>query len=809
MKKSSRRVPPPPRPPKPKTRPKPKQSGSELVRRIGLLAALAGVPVLIAIAGYAAYVGLGVVQGGSEPSGTIAGLGVTAPASIVRDARGIPHIRAENDHDLYFLEGYAQGTDRLFQLDIYRRLVYGRLSEVLGSATLPTDENARTFDIAAIAQAQLQDLSQADRAKFQAFADGINAAIRTRPLPPEFRVLAYGPEPWTPKDSIASSFATVLALTDSWYDVAARNDVMDEVGPAAKDAFLSISDPRYDAPAMSGPHAPVAPLPKLTVRFPAVNTVADRAFVADMRAGMGSNDFVAGSQLTVTHRALLANDPHLELRIPGVWWLADLGAPGIHVAGVTLSGVPGIVLGHNRRIAWGATNGTVATVAVYREHFKEPDSDEYLVGRTWTHAKHRVESFGVRFNPTVTRDYLSTRHGFVFEDRGAEKLAAAWTADIDRRSSFAQFDGLNRAASAKDALAVLATYATPAQNFVIADDAGNAGYVLAGEIPIDDAWGITAHEGPTSSVPPHRYVPYAQLPHIVAAKNVLAFTANARPYAHGYPYRLSAAFAPPYRAAEIARGLAHRPFGIAAFSAIQADIKSLPEIDLAAAALHALLSHNLANDPDLHDAVNALRTFDGKFSGDSSAAVFVTVLRRSATARLVRYHMSQTVGARYLSSDEGSAFVAVMRSLRERPRGWVPGDDYDAFLIASMRDGIASLRSHKAYGVKWSDFGARVAQHPLAGFGLAMWNGTPFPGNGSVYSPHVQGPSNTQSFRAVWDIGNWNAGGIVIPQGESGEPGSPHYRDGAPQWLQGGLVPLPFDDADVARAAKETLALTP
>ncbi len=784
--------------------------GKELRRRIALLAVSALGPVLLILVAFGAYIGIGVVQGANAPTGTIAGLGVREPVTILRDARGIPHIRARDDRDLYFAEGYTQATDRLFQLDVYRRLVYGRLSEMFGAAALAADENARVIDIDAIAKAQLAAMSAPDRAKLDAFSDGVNAAIRTRPLPPEFRAMAFGPEPWKPEDSLAASFATVLALTDSWYDVSARNDVIDDVGPAAKDAFFSITDPRYDAPAGGGPHAPVAPLPPLKIRFPDTSPLTvSFAPESDPRAGLGSNNFVAGSALTSTHRALLANDPHLALRMPGVWWLADVESPDMHVAGATLAGVPGIVLGHNRHVAWGATNGTVATVEIYRERFKSAASDEYRAGDAWVHAAHRVETFKVRFGNTVTHDYLRTRHGFVFEDRGERKLAATWIGDLDRRTSFDRFDALDRAANARAALKALATYATPPQNFVIADDAGEAAYVLAGEIPIDDAWGISAHDGPSSGVVPSRYVPYAQLPHVAAATTALAFTANARPYGAGYPYRLSAAFAPPYRAAEIARDLARRPYGVAAFSAIQADIASLPELELARATLAALARRNVANDPALRDGAAALRAFDGTFPGDSRGAVAVTVLRRSAVERLVRYHMTPWVGARYLASDEGAAFVAVLRALRERPHGWVPHDDYDAFLIASLRDCVTALRSHGALGEAWTQFGARTAEHPLAGFGLAMWNGTAFPGLGSVYSPHVQGAINTQSFRAVWDVGNWEAGGIVIPQGESGEPGSPHYRDGAAQWLQGSLVSLPFDDADVSRAASESLTLTP
>ena len=783
--------------------------GSSLARRIALLAGLALAPFALAIFVFAGYVYGGVVAGGRLPTGSLGGFAVRAPVTILRDARGIPHIRAHNEHDLFFSEGYAQASDRLFQLDVYRRLVAGRLSEIFGSAALASDENARVLDIDAIARAQIAALTPAERANLQAFADGVNAAIRTRPLPPEFRFLAYTPEPWTPKDSIVSSFSTVLALTDDWYAVAARIGVIDEVGPAAKDAFFSISDPLYDAPATSRERAPVAPLPPLTVRFPKAPSlfVASSDALRDERAGLGSNNFVSGGAFTATHRALLANDPHLELRIPGVWWVADLEAPGLHVAGVTLAGVPGIVLGHNAHLAWGATNGTVATVEVYRETFRDATSDEYRAGTAWVRAERRIETFAVRFAKPVTRTYLRTRHGFVFEDLGVRKLAAAWVSDIDRRSSFAQFDALDRAASASAGLAALAAYSSPAQNFVLADDAGNAGYVLAGEIPTDPAWGMVVHDGTTSPPAARAYVPYAALPHLAAGKSVVAFTANARPYGKGYPYRLSASFAPPYRAANIGRHLARRPYDIASFSAIQADIVSLPEADLAAAAARAIERRSLTHDAGLSDAYAGLRAFKGTFSGNSRGAVFVTVLRRAATERLVRYHMSPAVAIPYLQNDEGAAFVAVMRALRDRPRGWVPSDDYDAFLIAALRDAVAALHKYGQYDQTWEAFGARTALHPLAAFGLSMWNGVRFPGNGDPYSPHVQAPANAQSFRAVWDIGNWNAGGIVIPQGESGEPGSAHYRDAAAQWLAGGLVPLPFDDRDVIRAASETLVL--
>ncbi len=781
--------------------------GSVLLRRIGLLVALSVAPLLLVVGAYAAYVYVGVRAGANGPTGTLAGLGVSAPVEIVRDDRDIPHVTARNERDLFFAEGYLQGVDRLFQLDLYKRAVEGRLSEIFGNSALDADAAARVCDVLAIASAELDNVPANERRDLDAFADGVNAAIRTRPLPPEFRALGYRPEPWTARDSLVSSFATVLALTDTWDDVATRIDVERAVGPRATDAFFSITDPKYDAPTTGTGRAPVAALPPLeSIPYPDATPLGRIAL--DARAGSGSNDFTAGAALTRTHRALLANDPHLELRIPGVWWLVDLAAPGFHVAGATFAGVPGVILGHNAHLAWGATNGTVTTVRVYRERFRSATSDEYDAGGTWLRAEHRSETIAVRFGSSVVRDYLRTRHGFIFRDDGVTRYAAAWTADLDRHSSFEQFDALDRVPTVAAAFGALAHYPGPPQNFVLADDRGNAGYVLAGEIPIDPAWGLAAHDGPVEGVGGARNVPFAMLPHLAPGRSVMAFTANDRVYGKGYPYRLTAAFSPPYRASRIAALLAHPPYDVAAFEAVQADITSVSERELAGYAARAI-ARVAPHDATLAPLGAALATFDGRFAGNSTAAVDVNAVRRLATERLAFMHMPAGVAGEYLRSDGGAAYVALLRSLRDRPRGWVPHDDYDAFLVGAARAALVDLHRRGLLDATWADAGARTARHPLALLGIHAFDGVRFPGNGDGYAPHVQAPANAQSFRAVWDVGNWDAGGMVIPLGESGEPGSPHYRDLAPTWLAGTLVPLPFGAAAVRHAAAERLELVP
>ncbi|MGP6156462.1 MAG: penicillin acylase family protein [Vulcanimicrobiaceae bacterium] len=777
------------------------------MRRLWLLLVLACLPAVLIVLGVASFIIDGVREGGNLPSGTLTGLGVEAPVRIDRDERGIPHVRAANEHDLFFAEGYVQGTDRLFQLDLYRRLVSGRLGEIFGSLAIQNDVAVRVYDINGIVNRESRRLSPRGRVDLEAFAAGVNAAMRTRPLPPEFRVLGYQPEPWAPRDSLLVSFATVVALTDDWQHVATREAVVRKVGPAARDAFFPVTDPAYESPVGGGRPAPVASLPPLTVPYPTASPLY--GVVVNSRTGLGSNEFVAGAERTTTRRALLGNDPHLQLRMPGIWYLADLEAPGIHVAGATLAGVPGIVLGHNEHLAWGATNGSVATVRVYRERFSSGTSDRYLAGGRWIEAQHRSERFRVRFGRDLIRDYLRTRHGFLFEDDGVVRLAAAWTADLDPRPPGESFDALDRAASVADGFKALSTYAGPPQNFVLADDRGQSGYTLAGQIPRDTHWGLSFADGPTSPPPTLDAISFGELPHVAPGRTVLASTANNRIYGAGYPYRLSAAFEPPYRAAEIARDLAHVPYDVAAFSAIQADLTSLPERELAHATAAALGRSRTRGEAGLAALRAALAGFDGRFTGDSTAAVDASALRQAVIERLVRLHMAPDVGRRYLSENGPQALVAVLRMLRERPHGWVPGDDYDAFLVAAARDVVARLTASGRLGKPWSAIGGRVATHPLNALGVWFWNGTPFPGLGDAYSPHVQGPSVMQSFRAVWDVGNWEAGGIVIPQGESGEPGSRFYRDEAPIWLRGTLVPLPFSDAAVARSRIFTLELDP
>ncbi len=688
--------------------------------------------------------------------GSVSGLALRAPVSIARDGRGVPHIVAQNEHDLFYAQGYAEGSDRLFQMDLLRRYVRGELAEVFGSAALQADEAARAVPIHAMVEGQWNALDANQREILGAFSDGVNAAMESEPLPVEFRMLAYKPAPWTPDDSLVVSMATVLDLIDDWNEVARRDRAYRRGGLAGLAARFPLTDPCYDAPVTGGLTA-IGPGPACTKRFALLGELGDT------RRPLGSNEWAAGAGHTSTGRALLANDPHLGLRIPGVWYLLDLRAPGFHAAGASLPGSPGIVLGHNDRIAWAATNGTVATLSVF-------NAPANLDASAW-----QTETFHVRFHGDATKRYYRGHDEFGLTTDDGRFVMVRWDAYQRPVSPLPAFLGLNRATSLEDAVKALAGYPGPTQNFALAEANGRAAYQLAGVIPNDPAWARWIHpSGDLAQT--YASVPYGALPKVAPSRDAIVWTANNKMYGAGYPLPLSAQFAPPYRAYRVAQLLrARAKYDVAYFTQMQMDVLSLPERDFAQA-IGPSLRHLDAT------AAAQLSAWDGEMRGDSVAA---TIAQRIRLA---------------LTEGHNGRMPVVLEALRRAP--WPAG----------VLEGNA-VRAAFASPPPWSVAGAIPVLHAFNSLGIKALNGSVFPGNGDAFTLHMQsgtGPVyDSQSFRAVWDVGNWDAGGITIPQGESGEPGSGHYLDEADAWIAGQLLPLPYSDAAVKRATVVTETLRP
>ena len=773
---------------------------ARLLRRGALfLGALLGAFLLIA-AVYAGYVALAVREGVAATAGTQSGLPVQGPVTIARDGRGVPHIRAGSIHDLLVAEGYAMGSDRLFQMDLTRRFVDGRLAELIGSPVVAVDGRMRRFAIRALANRVYAGAGAEERAILAAFADGVNAAATSQPVPPEYRALFTRFEPWRPEDALAVGFATVLDLDDRPDDVVVRDEVRRALGPAGTDAFYPLTDPKYDVPTNGRPAGAIAKLPAL--RGPRSEAVA--SVPADDRPPVGSNGWIAGADRSSVGKAMLANDPHLDVGIPGIWYLVEASAPGLHVAGAALAGTPGVTLGHNEHLAWGVTAGETAAMRVIHEQAR--GGDELFEHGHWVTARHRRETILVRFGSPVVADILETPHGVVIARglNGGDAYVMDWRMRRRPASPLAPFLALLHARSAAEGIAAMRALPEPTLNVLLADDSGQVAYHFAGGVPMEESWGRWASD---ERAPEPAYLAYDRAPHVDPSRSALIITGNNRSDGAGSP-RLAPFWPPPYRAFEIGRALrasadAHGKLSPAAFANEQRDAASPAEREFCELVLASVARMHVERDEALAPLVDALVSFDGTLLPSSRGATAVVALRRDLLGALASAHLPPELARQYPGTSPG--FEVVLRALRERPRGWVAGDDYDVFVIAALR------RVRQTLGAEVPTFGEYAAQplkHALAPFGFKAWNGPALPGRGGSFAPAVQWNGHAQSFRAFWIAGDWDHGTIDIAAGISGEPGSPHYADQTATWTSFGRTPLPFSDAAVRAATRSTLTLT-
>ncbi len=765
----------------------------------GVLALVALVALLVLA--YLGRVAVATRAGVAGADGTRTGIPVDGPVTIARDARGVPHVRAGSVRDLFVAEGYAMGSDRLFQMDVTRRFVDGRLAELLGNPVVRVDRRMRRYGIRDLAARTYAACSPDERASLQAFADGINAAAAREPLPPEYAALFAGFETWRPEDALAVGFATVLDLDDRPDDVVIRDRVRRLLGPEGTDALYPVTDPRYDVPTNGSRPGAIATLPPLPAASGAEREDADLGPAAE-RAPIGSNGWVAGADRTASGRAMLANDPHLDIAIPGIWYLFEGRAPGVHVAGAALAGTPGVTLGHNEHLAWGVTAGETAAMRVVEENAL---GDRFRENGRWVQARHRHETIAVRFGGTVDADVLETAHGVVIarSPDGRDAYLMDWRLRDRPVSTLAPFFALLRARSAADGVAAMRALPEPALNVLFADDAGRVAYHLAGGVPLDPTWGRWASD---ETAPEPAYLGYDASPHVDPSRGAIVVTGNNRP--DGAGPRLAPFWPPPYRAYEVHRALlaaagSHGKLSREAFESPQRDLSSPAEREFASLVLAAAARVHADTDASLAPVLDALRSFDGTLAPESRGASAVVALRLDMLSALVAAHLPPDLARAYPPTSPG--FEVVLRALRERPRGWVPGDDYDRFVTSSLR------RVAKRFGNEVPAFGTYAAQpleHPLAPFGFRAWNGPTFPGHGGSFAPAVQWNGHSQSFRAIWIAGDWDRGTIDIPAGESGEPGSPHYADLAGDWMHFARTALPFSDQAVRATTRTILTLT-
>lgn len=376
--------------------------------------------VLLLVCAFGAYVWY---RQASQPqtAGTLKLSGLRESVSIVRDRHAVPHIKAANAQDAYFALGFVHAQDRLWQLQMSKRIVSGRLAEILGPSALDTDRFLRTLGVRRNAEAILAQSSAETRAMLQAYADGVNAYIdgRKGPLPPEFLILRTQPERWEPADTLAWQTMMAWDLGGNWTQETLRMRLAQVLPVSRINELLAPYPGERPLRTMDygNLYRHLAPLATAMAR---VEQQAPAGYVE----GMGSNNWVVSGAHTRSGKPLLANDPHLGLQAPALWYFAQMQAPGLDVTGATLPGMPGVVLGHNQRIAWGFTNTAPDVQDLYIERLQPGSTQRYQTPDGWAEFVTRTETIHVKGAPDVTLNVRETRHGPVISDV-AEPVATA------------------------------------------------------------------------------------------------------------------------------------------------------------------------------------------------------------------------------------------------------------------------------------------------------------------------------------------------------------------------------------------------
>ncbi|HNP72172.1 MAG TPA: penicillin acylase family protein [Kouleothrix sp.] len=779
-----------------------------------------------------------------QTTGSLKVPGLSAPVEIIRDTDAVPHIRAANEADALFGLGYAHAQDRLWQMEFQRRVGNGRISEFAGPSQLDTDKFLRTLGTARAAASAWDTLPAASRAPIEAYVAGVNAFIAShsgRQLPVEFTILGITPEPWRPQDVLVWGKMMAWDLGGNWGGELLRSSLTDKLGAAKANELMPayidgrpIILPEGNSTSGATNHEPRsaqrAPAPagsysSAASRLLAINQVLKDDFGLGGTA-IGSNNWVIGGARTTTGKPLLANDPHLGARIPSIWYLAHITGGAIDAIGATLPGVPGIVIGHNQRIAWGVTNTGPDVQDLFAEHINQQNQVEFK--GAWEPLQIIPEVIKVKGQPDVTLNVRVTRHGPLISDvlQGVnEPLAFRWTALDPEDHTIAAFLGINRAQSWADFTATLRDYSAPMQNFVFADVDGNIGYYAPGRLPIRAAGdGTRPTEGWTGANEWTGYVPFDELPHAFNPPQGYIATANNQAVPNSYPHLVSTDWAAPYRAERIVELIESKPkLSPDDIAAMQADQQST----LARRLLPLMLAAK-TEDARAKAAIEMLKGWDATMKGDSAQAAVYQAWYAQIAPHLLKDDLGDQLWNQY--ADERNYIAMLLdTTLPNNASPWCDDtrtpavEDCATELGAALVDGLADMS--KAQGSddikswRWDRVHHAMFPHNvLDGVGaLRPIFSRSVPNGGDGFTVDVAPPSTSDmynqyhvpSYREIIDLSNLDSSRFMHTVGQSGQVLSGDYANLIERWVRVEYMPMRYAKASVDGATAARLVLTP
>ncbi|HVO03257.1 MAG TPA: penicillin acylase family protein [Candidatus Cybelea sp.] len=726
-----------------------------------------------------------------QVDGIVSVAGLTAKATIGRDDRGVATIRAASLEDAYFAIGFAHAQDRLFQMDLMRRAGAGRLSEVLGAATVPTDKLMRTLGLYAQAEQEAEDASPALKAALAAYSAGVNAYLKQRSgaLPLEFLLLHYAPGPWKPADSLVWGRLMALQLSSNWNEE--RLDV--KLKQTLPPDLLKLLVPQAESFAAL-PSAWFGPV------------------------GEASNNWVIAPSKSKTGAAILANDPHLGLGAPSIWYLAHIVTPEMSWVGATSPGMPMMVIGANDRVSWGFTTTAGDTEDLYEERLAPNDPSRYQTFYGTEPFAARQETIKVKDGKDRVVTIRTTHHGPVVSDLDDEgkpddpvlALKAAFLQPNDRTAD--ALLAMNLARSADELYAALGQFDSPQQNVVYADRDGHIGFVAAGRVPVrrkvyDD--GMLPVPGWTDDYDWTGMIPLDGMPQTKDPASGWLATANNKIVDDNYAYFMAGRWPDDGRYKRIAELLAARPtLGVEDVEVMQQDTLSRPLLELVQAWLPRLKNA----DPKVTDL---LKAWDGHMDRAKPAPLIATLWLQRTAELLLKEKLGKSYDDWWFWDTD-----AVQRLLADAKwcRGVSNASNCDDLLGRSLDKAVAEISVRLGSNPvqwQWGDLHRLHFRHPVLryvpllgdwldanlptdGDAFTINRGVPFGSATSPDLPDVHGPT----MRLVVDMKNPMAAVVTLAGGQSGNPLSSHYADWLKDWRDGRYRPI-------VQSAADTLTLVP
>jgi penicillin amidase len=775
-----------------------------------------------------------------EIRGTLRLSGLKAKVEVIRDRWGVPHIYAQNEDDLFFAQGYVTAQDRLWQMDLSRRAGAGTLSEIFGEVALNSDKTVRTLGFARHAKTTLPKLSPKSRKVAEAYAHGVNAFITTHldRLPLEFTVLGYRPELWAVEDIflILATMAQALQL-----------NMNDEIGRARAQKVLSAEqfqelNQEYSIEGTfiveNGGQSRVAPdtsaLPPVLTQIIHEKTLAQLEHFAlnyamlagltpDGWEGIGSNNWAVDGTLTATGKPFLANDPHLHVRQPATWYEVHLSAPGWNVTGASLPGIPGVELGHNEKIAWGATVVGLAVQDLFIERFNPKNLNQYEVQGQWRDAEMIEEAIRIKGEkiPMIHKVRV-TRHGPIVTGlfpEETEQVALKWALFDNEATAAEGLDGLltlNKAQNWGEFRKAVALWGFDL-NFVYADTEGNIGYHMSGKLPKrSKAYPGVPVPGWSGEYEWEGFISFDQLPYAFNPSTHFVATANHRIVSSNYQPSIPGEWSTPYRARRAVQLLQSQSnFTVEDMRKFQADSYSQAYHELSQSLVTRLRSQSLTRGEG--QILDLLNIWDGVIAEASVEASIVHEIAQE----LVDYAFKNKLGkaANFVDYRRG-IYLFLKFSEKDASSIWFDNtatakrEQLDDALLLGFRQALENLT--KAHGAdfrrwEWGKLFSKKFRHAFSNIAIlgALYDRSA-PNSGSPLTLNRAEPNGpVTSYREIIDLANWEHSRSGVTTGQSGHPFSSFYSDQLKGWRMVQPHPMLWQKESIKKNQKAILSLLP